>query len=451
MSQAKTHFVENIQLIFLILSAPLSVITMHVAGIGVAITPFRILFLSVLTISVLFYIKKGALAVNKKTLTACFLISFLFIIYLVALSRKDPTYAPQANFRFLRVILFLSAILLTNSLIKNKNTFLNCLRYIVYTSVIISFLGFIDLIAKIILNINIWSFISDYEDPYSAFLNKEYDFIFQQRMTGTFFDSNLLAYYLLFPLAIVAYYAIDRKNKKIILSSKTSIIIACILSVTIILTLSRSGIFLMLSMWAMAFFKGKVKLKKVLLLVSIIIPLLIGINYCVKKLSGNSVTEAIVERFHPAESSMIDKEYMRIIRMKAGVDAISSNWLFGVGLGNLGRFIPFGIRKSDVVTSHSLYIDIMSEVGVLGFIFYILFIFFLILNIYKKKLLAKDKLNSMFNLFLCFLLMSQVVYSNLINPVFAIYLGVFLAFVKLFPSTKKKSHKYISTQSLSTP
>ena len=385
MLESKINFTEDLQLFLLILTAPLSVITFHIGGLGITITLFRILFLFAFITSILFYMKRSVFTVNKKTLTACCLIGFLFIIYLIALSRKDSIYSQQANFRFLRIILFLNTILITNSLIKNKFIFYKCLKYIVYTSLIISFLGYIDLFLKITMHINIWSYISDYEDPFSNFLNKDYNFFLQQRMIGTFFDSNLFAYYLLFPLIITVYFGIDRKIKNRIFSSKTSVLIACIISITILLTLSRSGIFLMLFMWTIAFFKGKVRLKKMLLLAIILIPLLIGINYYVAHLSGTGIATAILGRFHPAESSLLEKEYMRAIRMKAGLNAISSNWLLGVGLGNLGRFLPTSIRKSDVITSHSFYIDIMSEVGVLGFVVFFLLIIFLISNIYKKK------------------------------------------------------------------
>ncbi|WP_155309079.1 O-antigen ligase family protein [Desulfosarcina ovata] len=287
------------------------------------------------------------------------------------------------------------------------------------------------------MNINIWNYISDYEGASITFLNQDYNIFLAQRMAGTFFDSNLFAYYLLFPLIITVYYGIYRKIENRIFSSKTSIIIACIISTTIMLTLSRSGIFLMFSIGAFTLLKGKFKLKIILFLAIIYIPIFIWINSYVAQVSGSSVVQTIIERFKPAESSMIDKEFNRIIRMKSGINAISSNCIFGVGLGNLGHFIPSDIRKSYIITSHSLYIDIMSEVGILGFIVYALFILFLIINIYRKRVLGAYNLNSMLNLFLVSLLASQVIYSNLINPVFAIYFGVLLAFIKLFPNTNK--------------
>lgn len=444
---SKIHFADKLLLFLLILSSTLSVITFHIDGIWVTITPFRISFLIVSITSIYFFRKKSVLTVNKITLEACCLISFLFVIYLCALSRKHSIYAHQANFRFLEIILFFSTILLMNSLLKNKNIFFKCLKYIVYTSLIISFFGYIDLFLKISMHINMWNYISDYEDPFSLFLNKDYNFFIQQRMTGTFFDSNLFSYYLLFPLTITVYYGLDRQVVYRIFSTKTSIIISCIISITIILTLSRSGIFLMVFIWAISFYKFNVKLKNFLFLAIIFIPFLISINYYVSNITGISVTGAIARRFHPEESSFFEKENMRAIRMKAGIDAINSNWFFGVGLGNLGRFLPSGIRKSDEITSHSFYIDILSDVGALGFFVYVLFLFLLVLNISKKRVLEASNLNIMFILFLAFLMMSQIFYSNLLSPVFAINFGLFLAFIKLFPNKKMKHHKCAPKQS----
>lgn len=451
MFEPKVHFTDKLQLFFLILTAPLSVITFHVDIIWVTVTPFRIVFLFSLIFSLLFFRKKNALIINKKTLIACCFTCFLFVIYLCALSRKDSIYGQQANFRFLEIILFFSTILLTNSLIKNEFMFFKFLKYIVYTSLIIIFLGYLDLFLKNSMQINMWDYISDYEDPFSLFLNKDYNFFLQQRMTGTFFDSNLFSYYLLLPLIITVYYGIDRKVVNRIFSIKTSVIISYIISITIILTLSRSSIFLMLSIWTIALYRWNVKLKKFLFLSFIFIPLLISMNYYIAHISDVSISEAILRRFHPVESSFIEKENMRAIRMKAGIDAISSNWFFGVGLGNLGRFLPPGIRKSNEITSHSLYIDIMAEVGVLGIIVFFLFIFFLIFNISKKQVFGAYNLNKLFNLFLFILLLSQFLYSNLINPVFAIHFGLLLSFIKVFPDKKIITQEYLSRNSFGIP
>lgn len=194
------------------------------------------------------------------------------------------------------------------------------------------------------------------------------------RVYSVFGNPNILAEYLIMiiPISAALFWYSKKIHKKAIF-----LITSLILTIALVLTLSRGG-------WvgfAFGIFIFIILIEKKLLLALIPIALL-GIYF---------LPQSIVNRILTIGNLGDSSNAYRIRLWKITLEIIRDNWLVGVGFG----YIPFKttfetyIRTMPAYHSHNTYLQTMGEMGILGLIVFVMFIF--VLYKYAIKRLMKDE------------------------------------------------------------
>lgn len=195
------------------------------------------------------------------------------------------------------------------------------------------------------------------------------------RIYSVFGNPNIFAEYLIMviPISLSLFWFSKKIHKKAIF-----LVTSLILILALVLTLSRGG-------WvgfAFGMFVFLLLIEKRLLLS--IIPLGLGAIYFLPQ----TILNRILSIVNFADSS----NSYRIRMWKITLDIIKDNWLVGVGFGHLPFKATFEtyIRTMPTYHAHNTYLETMAEMGVLGFIIFIAFIFILFKYSIKKLIKGKD-------------------------------------------------------------
>lgn len=81
----------------------------------------------------------------------------------------------------------------------------------------------------------------------------------------------------------------------------------------------------------------------------------------------------------------------RIEAMTRGIDIFKDNFLFGVGAGNVSIYYNEDVEGRNLINSHSTYLEIAIESGILGLAAYVALIFGTILQLIKQFYRQKDE------------------------------------------------------------
>lgn len=194
--------------------------------------------------------------------------------------------------------------------------------------------------------------------PGSAFMGDENDFALVMNMT--------------IPIAFFMFPAVDSRNKKIFLALS---IVLC--SMGSVLSLSRGGFIGLVTVGFYCWIKST---KKVASAIIIVVLVLVAVSFAPPTFLDEikSITEENIE-----SGTGHDRWYM----WQRGWDMFLDNFFIGVGQGNypynVGNYEPEDISvywySHAGRVAHSLYITLISELGILGLILYYL----MISSIYK--------------------------------------------------------------------
>lgn len=200
------------------------------------------------------------------------------------------------------------------------------------------------------------------------------------RLISTYFDPNYLAACLLIPTIITLIYW-DKYNEK------KYFIKFLIISLTIVLTVSRSGLLgyvitvFLFTLSGLKLEQGKLKYNKktIILFLSIMIMFVISLK------SGNV---RVVNRI---TNSVSDKStYYRFDNWEYSMDIIKDNSLIGVGYNLIGTYsdVNLDIKRGESVKygSDSSLLLIMMTTGIIGFIYFVIITLkYIIKNIRLRK------------------------------------------------------------------
>lgn len=245
------------------------------------------------------------------------------------------------------------------------------------------------------------------------------------RIYSIFGDSNNFAAFLntVFPLLLASsiYFLSIRKFKRSLFFGIGSLIVGS----TLILTLSRSGwIGLLFGSTVILLDKRRqifkpTNIKYIMLFVIIF---LILINPFLKYLS------------HSFQGRLAEDESLKIHRFVAqsAISMFLKNPVLGVGIGNWGEYYGRYYKPGhENWNAHSAYLQILSEVGIMGFILYMILFYFVLKQIlyFKKNTIGYDSdvLGSGLLAGFIGLLGANIFYQNYTFQFFTVFLG--LAFV----------------------
>jgi len=111
-------------------------------------------------------------------------------------------------------------------------------------------------------------------------------------------------------------------------------------------------------------------------------------------------------------------DIQRMTVIKTGINMIKRHPIFGVGYGMARfRYREFedksSIGISTMYTIHNIYINIFAEQGVVGLLFYLLFNFGLLYELYKRGIF-KEKIKNVQNELFCFIALSAYMVHGII-------------------------------------
>ena len=252
---------------------------------------------------------------------------------------------------------------------------------------------------------------------------------------------NISSFSLTMKIPIILYVFFN-SNKRLIKVISTTILFSSLL--TILLLQSRAAI---LALFLILFFVFIISIiqKKWLYIKNLIFILLIGVFSIIsyQQFNDKNASDVIVERFSTiTDPGSDDSVKERLNFYSTAVESISMNPLFGIGVGNW-KIVSIKYSK-DIIKeyrvpyfAHNDFLQITAEIGIIGGILYIFFIFypFLISALYTLKNKKFDQY------FLIFLILGGYIVDSMLNfpmdrPMIVIFL--FFTFSLFYDLEKNK-------------
>lgn len=200
------------------------------------------------------------------------------------------------------------------------------------------------------------------------------------RAISLFPDPHTFALYLgiLIPFTIGFFFYNNKKNKKFYIFQITVMFLA------FLFTFSRGGYFgflvSFLFIFGFSFWYFKIKLNK-----KSLTAIFLGFLILILIFSNSVFGERLLSSFSLSDISNTG----RIQIWKTSASVFLQNLVFGAGLGNLPIFFDPVASVKSPINAHNTYLDILSEVGLVGFFFFAMFL----LYSFKFLFFKKDKFN----------------------------------------------------------
>ncbi|GBE17075.1 O-Antigen ligase [bacterium BMS3Abin15] len=355
-------------LLFFCLYLPFQLAVNPATGIDLASGRIIILLLALFWILEGLKNKKIIIAYKTQTLLA---VSFLFLSFLSLIASQNTEW----SFRKLAFLFSIFPIyFIVSGIIQNKQQVEKIIKYLVWGTGIIAIIGIIQFLLQFILGLDkslrLWASITPYFlgssfsqavlENSSWLVNVSGKDIF--RAVSLFPDPHMFSFYLglIVPWALVLYFFSPQK-KRIYLFIFFAVLIVDFL------TFSRGGYLGVLAgiVFAAVIFWKRIgtKHKKRLIWSLIVMVLIVSVP--------NPISERFLSSFNLNEGSNKD----RLETWKNSVNVIKNNALLGVGLGNYPLEIKPSADYREPIYSHSLYLDIASETGIINAFIWIALIF----------------------------------------------------------------------------
>lgn len=338
------------------------------------ITPFRgVVFLGVffLAADIFFHSNPLRLQVNHKLISFLFFVFPLGSIFIIGVLRNIND--PQAIFKGLSFGLAIISTLLIAYFLTNRKDFIRIVKLQIVTSILLSIYGLYEFSLTLLtgtrpkLPFAQFGFENIVDKSSTAFEST----LELLRVESFLNDSNILAVFLTCSLLFCLAFIGEQKTR----ASRFLLgVIIALLSICIILTLSRSGIVGLC--FGLAFIllkaqKGKLRVWRKLITVGVIVSIILAGFYFLNQTFADYV-QGFIYRF-----SIITNEDRRIGLILEGFNTFFDHPLIGVGVGNLTQ------DGQEITTFHSSYLTILTELGVLGGISLVFFFTPVLMMIWK--------------------------------------------------------------------
>jgi len=271
------------------------------------------------------------------------------------------------------------------------------------------------------------------------------------RIQGTAVEAGLFANLLMFaiPIAICAFI-----NHEYLISKTVNFLGLLAMLTALVLTFSTTGwILLALGMVVVLVIPGRLwmlrsRWRSLIQIAVIIVLVLIAVQLLVPSFVEGAVATLISKFLQTSAASASFVE--RSIWASVGLKMFADYPLVGVGIGNYGNlffeYIPHDLPKyfHHSYTAGNLYILILAETGIIGFMGLVLFIVSLLYSFYKGILTCEDRyfytiLVGAFTSILSYLAF-QFTNGNFYILQFWVFLGISLAALQLSRSYKSERH-----------
>ncbi|MBO5421632.1 MAG: O-antigen ligase family protein [Clostridia bacterium] len=217
-------------------------------------------------------------------------------------------------------------------------------------------------------------------------------------------NSNEVAF-MVFCAELMAFYEFYSKNKK------WYILLVALFMIFIILASSRKAmfaavagpvLFVLLSTYKKNYFFNIISIITLSALVIFFIMTDENAYNAIGRRFASMLEFLIENRDHEVDNSL----YMRSYYIELAERMFSESPLFGKGMGNFARIIH-NEYMLDGVYSHNNFWQILSELGLFGFIFYYSFYFVTLVRLIKGTFINKSRISMLFLTFMLLLLMIE--------------------------------------------
>lgn len=216
--------------------------------------------------------------------------------------------------------------------------------------------------------------------------------------------------FLVFCAELMAFYEFYSKGKK------RYIILVVVFLLFVILSGSRKALFasvagplmfVVLSVYKKNYFFNIILIATVMALVVFYIFTDENAYNAIGKRMESMLTFWFDNRSHKVDNSL----YMRSYYIQLAKEMFAESPVWGKGMGNFAKIID-EVYKIDGVYSHNNYWQILSELGILGFIAYYSMYFVMIVKLAKNAFIDKSRLSLMF---LCFMILMMVLETGIVT------------------------------------
>ena len=330
--------------------------------------------------NVLFF--KRRIIITKSMLAALLFVALAMLSTYYAIDRKT------ASTEAVRIVTIVALYFLIINLIRTRRQFFQLLWLLIFSAFFISSLA-------IYQNINPASYmeadvVEDLGNRHEgAYIERdELSSGVSIRSTGTMTHPNWLALFLvmMLPISITLFFLKKRHTVKLLLLSAIMLEL-----LALVYTHTRMGVLALGIFFILMVQKRLIRLTPLAWIV-LFLGVLIG-GYCLPA----NFKERVLNFHHLRHSPAIS---YRIEAQKVGLQMFKDHPLKGVGIGNYGpnmisyyknRYYTFDYENPQIIGAHNMYIELLAEGGLVGFLSLIGFIFFVLKDLRKGLIRHKER------------------------------------------------------------
>jgi O-antigen ligase len=332
------------------------------------------------------------------------IIAFIIFIFLCNYRFKYSA-SPQVKLVFISILLFLFFVLISSEV--NDRLVLAFEDFALYLSIIIfAYLVFLifqkyefdDLITYISFTITLACLIISILGIFEFFDINLLKFRFNSRPGSTLGIRNFASEYsvLALPFLLIIYYKSRNVFYKIFALFSLLVILVfifyCRTRTSLVVILAYLILITAFYIKARFFYEKKLTKSYILILLVLVISYIIGMytapNLDKERPDLNNTVSSIIDEKYPENVARINywKTSLKIFR-KDPVTGIGSGSWFGIYPGyNGNRYTDKNILVTSEINPHNEYFEVLSENGILGFIFYMLLLFLIFKNLLTESL-----------------------------------------------------------------
>jgi O-antigen ligase len=395
------------------LAAPCAIVSIQAP---ITITPIRVVSVIAGVAVLLVWLIRGVIRLSHNELL------FFFVALMVSTGSviQSSERLDQAFFFWLSAAMFMLVYIVSSHYSRAYSMSIQKLtNLLIAPGVIYALIGIADWVYGFIYGQSLWKMLLNYPSDSSFDSAFVVGSLIIPRSSGLFSDANLFAYYLLMPsLLLIARFSEKQKGQG--LSSVLHFLALFVVLMAVVLSMSRSGI---AALFAAALILS-VKYHRVRwYVISLLFGGVLAGLFMVTVSDYPNVLGVIVEQRLELEGDVADMVGgNRLARMQAGLEAFVASPVFGVGIGDIGPYLQNNTANSEIVTSHSFYLDVLAGMGLIGFSVLVTGMMF---YLWRSWSAAKGSpacfaaVTAVMGIFAV-----QLVYRNLLEPALAFQIGI---------------------------
>lgn len=232
--------------------------------------------------------------------------------------------------------------------------------------------------------------------------------------------SNILCFY--FPFLLISFINASKKSLRFFLG------FVLVLTVLVLLINTSRGALLACAIISISAIRFTVK--KICLAI-----LSIFVTYFLLPAKFKNIIDTVIFYRFGTDSGGAFEDSLRTDLFKAGIEFIKDSYGFGIGAGGFEELMPSSKYYSGMINPHNIFIEIVSQYGILIFILFVYWLCIIGYGVWKNKTLSIQIRKILVSTLLCFPIIGAINSAALGYT----YWWIFLTTVALIASIKPNS------------